>query len=86
MKILRITESQYKRLVRKKNLNEQRKEIIYMDPKDIRDVHSYMLNVIEFLQFITQRYHSKDLFIKKIEDGIVYLDSTKYDQDEIEHI
>ena len=47
MKILRITESQYRRLVRgKKLLNEQHKKIVYLDPKDVHDLNPEMIRIL----------------------------------------
>ena len=52
MKILRITESQYKRLVRSKNLlNEQFKRIVYLDDKDKHDVNPDMVTILDYINY-----------------------------------
>lgn len=82
MKILRITESQYKRLVRKKNLNEQNK-IVYKDIKDENDVVSQELKNYLYTMADAISYNfDKDLYIDKIEEGVVHINWDKYSEDE----
>lgn len=85
MKILKITESQYKRLVRKKNLlKEQFKKIIFNDPNDMQDAHTELFKVLEYLKYITDSTFNKDLYVKEIKNGKAYLDETKYTAEEIQ--
>ena len=74
MKILKITESQYKRLIRK-NLNE---EIVYNNPEDEKDLTVNALHFLRMLSEILITTFQKDLNIDKVEDGIIYIDGSKY--------
>ena len=86
-KVLIITESQYKRLVSKGNLLTERfKKIIYNDPKDEYDAHPDLLNVLNYLLYLVQLLYNKDLYVDKIENGVVYIDSTKYEPEEIDYL
>jgi muramidase (phage lysozyme) len=86
-KVLLITESQYKKLVSKGNLLTERfKKIIYNDPKDEYDAHPDLLNVLNYLLYLVQLLYNKDLYIDKIENGVVYIDSTKYEPEEIDYL
>ena len=87
MKILRITESQYKRLVRGKNLlNEQLKEIIYLDDKDTYDTNEEIIKIINYINYLFNMIYGKPLHILKIEGGKVYIDTSKYTEEEIEFV
>lgn len=84
MKILRITESQYKKLIKNKNLiNEQ---VIYNDIKDEKDVHSEMGRVLDSIAYNLYGTYKKPLYIKKIDKGVVYIDKSKYNEEEIKFI
>ncbi len=86
-KILIITETQYKRLVSKGNLITERfKKIIYNNPKDEYDAHPDLLNVLNYLLYLVHLLYSKDLYVDKIEKGVVYIDSTKYEPEEISYL
>lgn len=79
MKRIILTESQYKRLV-KKRLNEQK--IVFSDPKDEYDITNEMMQLLIHLKFYIDTTANKSLFIDKVENGIIYIDSTKYTQEE----
>ena len=84
MKIIKITESQYKRLVRsKKILSEQ---VVYKDPKDEMDIHSQMFRILDSVGYRLKTIFKKPLYILKIEEGIVYVDKSEYQQNEIDYI
>ena len=83
MKRIILTESQYKRLVRQ-NLNEQR--VVYEDPKDEKDINYDMFSILDSVAYILDGAFNKKLYVKKIEDGKVYIDKTKYTQEEIDYI
>lgn len=86
-KVLLITKSQYKRLVSERNLLTERfKKIIYNNPKDEYDAHPDLLNVLNYLLYLVQLLYNKDLYVDKIENGVVYIDSTKYEPEEIEYL
>ena len=76
MKILRITESQYKRLVKTKRLNEG---IIFNNPEDEKDLTPEITKFLDYLSDVLLSTTNKDLFIKNIENCIVYIDETMYD-------
>jgi len=81
MKILKITESQYKRLVKTKNLNEQFKTV-YKDESDKLDI---TVPIQSFINWITDQIgimYDKNLFIDKIQDGVVYIGWENYSEDE----
>ena len=81
MKIIKITESQYKKLVKTKNLNEQF-ETVYKDESDKFDI---TLPIQSFINWITDQIgimYNKNLFIDKIQDGVVYIDWENYSEDE----
>jgi hypothetical protein len=80
MKILKITESQYKRLVIQKNLNEQivypSKEVEEMESNDITpDINLY-------LGWLSDTLSPNPLYVKKIENGVVYIDWSKYGEEQ----
>jgi len=85
MKILRITESQYKRLVRGKNLLTEQL-ISYNDEKDEKDVHKEMVEVLEHIGLRIFNYFNKPLYILKIEGGVVHIDKSKYTSEELEFV
>jgi hypothetical protein len=81
MKIIKITESQYKKLVKTKNLNEQF-ETVYKDESDKLDI---TVTILKFINWLTDQIgimYNKNLFIDKIQDGVVYIDWEKYSEDE----
>jgi lysophospholipase L1-like esterase len=81
MKIIKITESQYKKLVKTKNLNEQF-ETVYKDESDKFDI---TVPIQSFINWITDQIgimYNKNLFIDKIQDGVVYIDWENYSEDE----
>lgn len=79
MKRIILTESQYKRLIRKK-LNEQK--IVFTDPKDEYDLTNEMMQLLIHLKFYIDTIANKSLYIDRVENGIIYIDSTKYTQEE----
>ena len=82
MKRIILTERQYKRLVRQK-LNES---IIYSDPKDEYDEGP---TIREYLGTLSQNLwikHNVDTYVKKIEDGVVYLEMDKYNEEQKNYI
>jgi hypothetical protein len=82
MKRIILTESQYKRLV-KQNLNER---VIYSDPKDEYDATP---NIRTYLDTLSQNLmidHNVDTYVKKIEDGVVYLEMDKYSEEQKNYI
>ena len=83
MKRIILTESQYKRLVRQ-NLNEQR--VVYEDPKDEKDINYDMFMILDSVAYDLGGAYKKKLYVKRIEDGKVYIDKTKYTQEEIDYI
>lgn len=83
MKRIILTESQYKRLVRQ-NLNEQR--VVYVDPKDEKDINYDMFSILDSVAYNLDSVFNKNLYVKKIEGGKVYIDKTKYTQEEIDYI
>jgi hypothetical protein len=82
MKRIIVTEEQYKRLVRQ-NINEY---IVYEDPKDEYDVQPQMGRFLGILDTTLMDRHKTDTYVKKIEKGVVELDSEKYDDYEKETI
>jgi len=85
MKRIILTESQYKRLVRQ-DLNEQYKKIVYLNMRDAYDVNPEMLRVLEYLNYKFDSLYNKPLYVLKIEDGKVYIDTSKYTSEEIDYV
>ena len=83
-KILIITESQYKRLVRSKKIVSE--QVVYKDPKDEKDIHSKMFRILGSVGYGLKTLFNKPLYILKIEGGIVYVDKSEYQQNEIDYI
>ena len=79
MKRIILTESQYKRLI-KKNLNEQK--IVFSNPKDEFDITNQMMQLLIHLEFFIDTIANKFLYIDKVENGIIYIDSAKYTKEE----
>lgn len=79
MKRIILTETQYKSLIKKK-LNEQ--EVVFNNPKDEFDVTNEMMQLLIHLKFYIDTIANKSLFIDKVENGIIYIDSTKYNKEE----
>jgi len=82
MKRIILTESQYKRLVKQK-LNEY---IVYSDPKDEYDATPDIRLYLGTLGQNLQLKHNVDTYVKKIEDGIVYLEMDKYNEEQKNYI
>ena len=78
MKIIKITESQYKRLVRSKKLINE--NIIY-PPTGVKTLYGATM-LLSLLSSLLKSNHNKDLYIKKIEDGKIYFDEKIYDEKE----
>ncbi len=78
MKIIKITESQYKRLVSKK-LNES---IIYNNSEDKSDVTILISDFLKLLSDTLLINHKQNVYVDKIVDGVVYIDGTKYNEEE----
>jgi hypothetical protein len=84
MKIIKITESQYKRLVRSnKILSEQ---VVFKDPKDKKDAHSKMFRILGSVGYLLKTMFNKPLYVLKIEEGVAYIDKSEYQQNEISYI
>ena len=78
MKILRITESQYKRLVRGKSiLNEQYKKIVYLNDEDRYDVNPKMVEILDYINYKFDSLYNKSLYVLKIEDGKVLISKSE---------
>lgn len=79
MKRILITEKQYKNLL---NLvNEQ--FVKYNNPEDEKDLSHDIVDTLTYLTVVFRENNiNKDVFVDKIEDGVVYLDPTKYTQEE----
>ena len=82
MKRIILTESQYKRLV-KQNLNER---VIYSDPKDKYDATPNIRTYLDTLSQNLMKDHNVDTYVKKIEDGVVYLEMDKYSEEQKNYI
>jgi murein DD-endopeptidase MepM/ murein hydrolase activator NlpD len=83
MKRILVTESQYSKLV--KLLNEQ--FIKFNHPEDEKDVSHDILDALTYLTgFFAMNKIKKDVYVDKIERGVVYLDATKYSNEEREQI
>lgn len=82
MKRIILTESQYKRLVKQK-LNEY---IVYSDPKDEYDATPDIRLYLGTLGQNLWLKHNVDTYVKKIEDGIVYLEMDKYNEEQKNYI
>ena len=78
MKRIILTESQYKRLVKQK-LNEY---IVYSDPKDEYDATPDIRLYLGTLGQNLWLKHNVDTYVKKIEDGVVYLEIGKYNEEQ----
>jgi len=79
MKRIILTETQYKRLI-KKRLNEQ--EVVFKDPKDEYDITNEMMQLLIHLKFYVDTMANKFLYIDKVENGVIYIDSSKYTKEE----
>ena len=79
MKRIILTETQYKRLI-KKRLNEQ--EVVFKDPKDKYDITNEMMQLLIHLKFYIDTMANKSLYIDKVENGVIFIDSTKYTKEE----
>lgn len=78
MKRIILTESQYKRLVKQK-LNEY---IVYSDPQDEYDAGPDIRLYLGTLGQNLMLKHNINTYVKKIEDGIVYLEEDKYSEEQ----
>jgi murein DD-endopeptidase MepM/ murein hydrolase activator NlpD len=82
MKRIILTESQYKRLVKQKLSGY----IVYCDPKDEYDA---TIDIRSYLDHLSQNLWLKynvHTYVKKIEDGIVYLEMDKYNEEQKNYI
>ena len=79
MKRILITEKQYKKLL---NLvNEQ--FVKYNNPEDEKDLSHDIVDTLTYLTVVFRENNiNKDVYVDKIEDGVVYLDPSKYTQEE----
>ena len=84
MKIIKITESQYKRLVRSKKLISE--QVVFKDPKDEMDAHSKMFRILDSVGYGLKTIFNKPLYVLKIEEGVAYIDKSEYQQNEISYI
>ena len=83
MKRILVTESQYNKLV--KLLNEQ--FFKFNNPEDEKDASHDILDALTHLTgYFAMNKITKDVYVDKIEHGVVYLDSTKYSSEEKEQI
>jgi len=83
MKRILINEKQYKRLVHL--LNEQ--HIIFRNKEDEKDTsHEILATLVYLTGIFKEKNIKKDIFVDKIEDGIVYLDAKEYTSEEISMI
>ena len=82
MKILKITESQYKRLVRDKNLLNE--NVIF--PYNLTTPLYGATMLLNLLSSLVKKYLKKDLYIKNVDGGKIYLDKSKYDESEQDEI
>jgi hypothetical protein len=82
MKRIILTESQYKRLVKQK-LNEY---VIYSDPKDVYGATPDIRTYLDTLSQNLMAYHNVDTYVKKIENGVVYLEMDKYNEEQKNYI
>jgi murein DD-endopeptidase MepM/ murein hydrolase activator NlpD len=78
MKIIKITESQYKRLVKLNNIINE--NIVYPSTGYKSLYGASML--LSLLSSLLKNKHNKDLYIKKIEDGKIYIDEEYYEEKE----
>jgi len=79
MRRILITEKQYKNLL---NLvNEQ--FVKYNNPEDEKDLSHDIVDTLTYLTVVFRENNiNKDVYVDKIEDGVVYLDPSKYTQQE----
>jgi murein DD-endopeptidase MepM/ murein hydrolase activator NlpD len=78
MKRIILTESQYRRLIKQK-LNEY---IVYSDPKDKYDATPDIRLYLGTLGQNLKIKYDINTYVKKIEDGIVYLVADKYNEEQ----
>ena len=86
MKRIILTESQYKRLVRQPLNESGRGDIIFENTEDEKDVDADITWLLVYLRNQLYGLHQKNVFVKRIEGGKVYLDATKYTDKEVETI
>ena len=80
MKRILITETQYKKLV--KLVNEQ--HIIFRNKEDEKESgHDIFDTLIHLTGIFKEKNIKKDIFVEKVEGGIVYLDDKEYTTEEI---
>jgi len=84
MKRIILTESQYKRLVRKP-LNET---TIYENPDDVKKLTKKQLDILIWIAggIYSDFEYKPDLYIKKIDSGGIYINKDKYNEEEKESI
>jgi murein DD-endopeptidase MepM/ murein hydrolase activator NlpD len=78
MKKLIISETQYKRLVN----NLITEEVIFQNPEDKSDQTPHMMDFLSNLSDTIRIASGKDLYVSKIEKSIIYLDKSKYTEEE----
>ena len=80
MKRILITERQYKKII-----NVLREQFVrFNNPEDQKDLSHESLDTLSFLTTKFKEFDiKKDVYVDKIEKGIVYLDKSKYTNDEI---
>ena len=79
MKILRITESQYKSLIDVVDPLSPYNNIIFNREEDKNELSGRIIDFLDGLNnYLIYAYTDIDLYIDKIEDGVVYIDGTKY--------
>ena len=86
MKRIILTERQYKRLVRQSLNESERGDIVFEDPEDEKDVDSDIDWLLGYLKGIVWTKFQKVIYVKRIEGGKVYLDTTKYTDEEVDVI
>lgn len=64
----------------------QFKRIVYIDDKDRHDVNPDMVTILDYINYKFDALYNKPLYVLKIEDGKVYVDTSKYTDEEIEYV
>jgi len=83
MKILRITESQYKSLIDVVDPLSPYNNIIFNREEDKNELSG---RIIDFLDDLSYFLGDTVLYIDKIEDGVVYIDFNKYEDEKIKYL
>ena len=61
-------------------------QVFFQSILDEKDVHSEMGRVLESIAYNLYTTYKKPLYIKKIDKGVVYIDKSKYNEEEIKFI